>query len=134
MFGHGITYLGIQAITAQTRILGGVQTLYLWSEEQLVHLLERHAEEVLNDSRSLRVELPQRRGLRLQGGTWRTSMTCITVTRLMSLSMRSWMRLCNIGTSFTGPQFSPLLIHDVSCGGGLSERQGRLPTWYSGEL
>ena len=59
MFGHGITYLGIQAITSQTRILGGVWTLYLWSEEQLVHLLERHAEEVLNDSRSLRVELPK---------------------------------------------------------------------------
>ena len=59
VFVHGITYLGIRAITAQTRILSGVRTLYLWSEEQLVHLLERHAEEVLNDSRSLRVELAQ---------------------------------------------------------------------------
>ena len=58
MLDHGITYLGIGAITAQTRILGGVRTLYLGSEEQFVHLFERHAEEVLNDSRSLRVELP----------------------------------------------------------------------------
>ena len=59
VFSHGIAYLGIRAITAQTRILGGVRTLYLWSKEKLVHLLERHAEEVLNDSWSLWVELPQ---------------------------------------------------------------------------
>ena len=58
MFDHGITYLGIGAITAQTRILGGVRTLYLGSEEQFVHLFERHAEEVLNSSRSIRVEFP----------------------------------------------------------------------------
>ena len=58
MFGHGITYLGIGAITAQTRILGGVRTLYLGSEEQFVHLFERQAEEVLNSSRSFRVEFP----------------------------------------------------------------------------
>ena len=50
MFGRGITYLGIGAITAQNRILGGVRTLYLWPEEQFVHLFERHAEEVLNSS------------------------------------------------------------------------------------
>ena len=50
MFGRGITYLGIRAVTAQTRILDGVQTLYLG--EQLVHLFEHHAEEVLNSSRS----------------------------------------------------------------------------------
>ena len=62
MFGHGITYLGIWAITAQTRILGGVRTLYLWSEEQFVHLLGRHAEEVLDSLWSLRVELPHAEG------------------------------------------------------------------------
>ena len=62
MFGHGITYLGIGAITAQTRILGGVWTLYLGSEEQFVHLFERHAEEVLNSSRSFRVEFPHMEG------------------------------------------------------------------------
>ena len=55
MFGHGITYLGIRTITAQTRILGGVRTLYLGSEEQFVHLFEHHAEEVLNSPRSIRV-------------------------------------------------------------------------------
>ena len=52
MFGHGITYLGIWAITAQTRILGGARTLYFWFEEQFVHLFKRHAEEVLNSLRS----------------------------------------------------------------------------------
>ena len=62
MFGHGITYLGIWAITAQTRILGGVRTLYLWFEEQFVHLFARHAEEMLNSSRSFRVELPHTEG------------------------------------------------------------------------
>ena len=58
MFGHGITYLGIRAVAAQTRILDGIPTLYLGSEEQFVHLLERHAEEVLDSSRSFRVEFP----------------------------------------------------------------------------
>ena len=62
MFGHGITYLGIGAITAQTRILGGVRTLCLGSEEQFVHIFERHAKDVLNSSRSFRVEFPQTEG------------------------------------------------------------------------
>ena len=62
MFGHGITYLGIGAITAQTRILGGVRTLYLWSEEQFVHIFERRAEEMLNSSRSFQVEFPHTEG------------------------------------------------------------------------
>ena len=34
------------------------------------------------------------------------------------------MRLCNVSTSFTGPQSSPLLIHDVSCGGGAERKAG----------
>jgi len=75
-----------------------------------------------------------RRGRHLQGGTRQTSMTCITMTGLTSLSRRSRMRLCNIGTSFAGPQFSPLLIHDVSCGGGPEQKAGRLPTWHFREL
>ena len=62
MFGREITYLGIWVITAQTRILGGVRTLYLGSEEQFVHVFERHAEEVLNSSRSFRVDFPQAEG------------------------------------------------------------------------
>ena len=62
MFGHGITYLGIRAVAAQTRILGGIQTLYLGSEEQFVHLLERHVEEVLDSSWSFRVEFPHTEG------------------------------------------------------------------------
>ena len=62
MFSHRFTYLGIWAIATQTRILGGVRTPYLWSEEQFVHLLERHAKEVLNSSRSFRVEFPHAKG------------------------------------------------------------------------
>ena len=62
MFGHGITYLGIRAIAAQTHILSGVRTLYLGSEERFEHLFERHAEEVLNSSRSFRVEFPHAEG------------------------------------------------------------------------
>ena len=65
-----------------------------------------------------------RRGRRLQGWTQRTSITCITITRLKSLSKRSRMRLCNISTSFAGPQISPLLIHDISCGGGPERKAG----------
>ena len=58
VFGFLVTYLGIWAVAAQARILDGVRTLYLWSEEQFVHLFKRHAEEVLNSSRSFRVEFP----------------------------------------------------------------------------
>ena len=58
MFGHGITYLGIRAITAQTHILGGVRTLYLWSEEQPIHPFGRHAEEMLDGSRTFWTEFP----------------------------------------------------------------------------
>ena len=62
VFGHGITYLGIRAITAQTHILGGVRTLYLGSEERFVHLFMCHAEEMINSTRSFRVEFPQAEG------------------------------------------------------------------------
>ena len=58
MFGQRITYLGVWTIAVQARILGGVWTLYSWSEEQSIHPFERHAEELLNSSRSFRVELP----------------------------------------------------------------------------
>ena len=58
VFGYGVTYLGIEAIAAQARILGGVRTLYSWSEEQLIHPFGRHAEEVLNGSRTFLIEFP----------------------------------------------------------------------------
>ena len=48
VFGYRITYLGRGAVAAQAHILGGVRTLYLGSEERFVHLLVRHAEEILN--------------------------------------------------------------------------------------
>ena len=34
------------------------------------------------------------------------------------------MRLRNVGTSLTGPQSSPLLTHDASCGGGPERKAG----------
>ena len=62
VFRCGANYLGIRAIAAQTCILGDVRTHYLWSEEQFVHLLGCHAKEVLNSSRSFRVEFPHAKG------------------------------------------------------------------------
>ena len=62
MFGHVITYLGSGAVTAQAHVLGGVRTLYLGSEERLVHLLVRHVEEILNSVRSFRAEFPHAKG------------------------------------------------------------------------
>ena len=62
MFGHGITYLGSGAVAAQAHVLRGVRTLYLGSEERFVHLLVRHAEEMLNSARSFRVEFPHAEG------------------------------------------------------------------------
>ena len=34
------------------------------------------------------------------------------------------MRLCNVGTSLTGPQSSPLLTHDASYGKGAERKAG----------
>ena len=58
VFGYRVTYLGIEAVAAQVRILGGVWTLYSWSEEQLIHPFGRHAEEMLNGSRSFWIKFP----------------------------------------------------------------------------
>ena len=33
VFGYRVTYLGIWAVAAQARMLGGIRTLYSWSEE-----------------------------------------------------------------------------------------------------
>lgn len=62
MFGHGITYLGSGAVAAQTHVLGSLRTLYLGSRERFVHLLVRHAEEILNSARSFWVEFPHAEG------------------------------------------------------------------------
>ena len=43
-------------------VLGGVRTLYSGSEERFVHLLLRHAEEILNSAWSFRVEFPHAEG------------------------------------------------------------------------
>ena len=54
--------MGRGAVAAQAHVLGGVRTLYLGSEERLVHLLVRQAEEILNSARSFWVEFPQAEG------------------------------------------------------------------------
>ena len=56
VFCYKVTYLGIEAIAAQARILGGVRTLYSWSSEQLIHPFGRHAEEMLDGSRTFWIE------------------------------------------------------------------------------
>ena len=62
VFGCGATYLGIRVIATRTCILSDVRTHYLWSEEQFVYLFVCHAEEMLNSSRSFRVEFPHAKG------------------------------------------------------------------------
>ena len=62
MFGRKMPYLFGGAVTTQAHVLGDFRTLRLRSEERLVHLLVHQAEEVLNDMRSLWVELPQAKG------------------------------------------------------------------------
>ena len=52
VFGYRVTYLGIEAIAAQARILDGVRTIYSWSEEQLIHPFGHHAEEMMDGSRT----------------------------------------------------------------------------------
>ena len=54
--------MGRGAVAAQAHILGRVRTLYLGSEERFVHLLVRHAEEILNSARTFRVEFPHAEG------------------------------------------------------------------------
>ena len=54
--------MGRGAVAAQAHVLGGVWTLYLGSEERLVHLLVRQADEILNSARSFWVEFPQAEG------------------------------------------------------------------------
>ena len=62
MFGRKMPYLFVGVVTTQAHVLGDFRTLYLRSEEGLVHLLVHQAEEILNDTRSLGIELPQAKG------------------------------------------------------------------------
>ena len=59
MFGQKMPYLFGSAVATQAHVLGDFRTLYLRSKERLVHLLVHQAEEILNDTRSLGIELPQ---------------------------------------------------------------------------
>ena len=59
MFGRKMRYLFGGAVANQAYVLGHFRTLHLRSEELLVHILMRQAEKILNDTRSLGIELPQ---------------------------------------------------------------------------
>ena len=54
--------MGRGAVAAQAHVLGSVRTLYLGSKERFVHLVVRHAEEILNSAWSFRVEFPHAEG------------------------------------------------------------------------
>ena len=54
--------MGRGAVAAQAHVVGGGRTLYLGSEERLVHILVRQAKEILNSARSFWVEFPQAEG------------------------------------------------------------------------
>ena len=62
MFGRKMPYLFGGTVTTQAHVLGDFRTLYLRSEQRLVDLLVRQAEGILNDTRSLGIELPQAKG------------------------------------------------------------------------
>ena len=66
----------------------------------------------------------RRRGRRWHGRVRRTSITWITLIRLVSFLMRLRMRLCSVYTSSIDPQSSPLLIHDASRNGGPYQNAG----------
>ena len=65
-----------------------------------------------------------RRGRHLHGNIRRTNITCIMLTRFMSLSRSSRIRLCSTGTSPAGPQFRPTSVQDASCDGGPERNSG----------
>ena len=65
--GHKATYLSIRAVAAQTCVLRRIRTDYLWCKEQFVHLHGHHAKKMLENSWSLRVELPQAEGATFAG-------------------------------------------------------------------
>ena len=97
MFGYRIIYLFGGAVAAQAHVLGSIRTLYLGSEEQFVHLLERHAEEVLDSSRSLRIEFPHTKGLtfaRLDSTIWHNlhyhNQTEISLKKISDTALQYW--------------------------------------------
>ena len=59
-----------------------------------------------------------RRGRRWHGNIRRINITCIMLTRFMSLSRSSRIRLYSTGTSPAGPQFRPMSVQVASCDGG----------------
>ena len=65
-----------------------------------------------------------RRGRHWHGNIRRINITCIMLTRLMSLSRSSRMRFCSTGTSPAGPQFRPTSVQDASCDGGPERNSG----------
>ena len=65
-----------------------------------------------------------RRGRRWHGNIRWINITCITLTRLISLSRSSRMRFCSIGTSPAGPQLHPTSVQDANYDGGPERNSG----------
>ena len=70
-----------------------------------------------------------RRGRHWHGNIRRINITCIMLTRLISLSKSSRIWFCSTGTSPAGPQFRPTSVHDANCDGG-PERNSRAATHF----
>ena len=124
MFGHGITYLGSGAVAAQAQVLGSVRTLYLGSEERFVHLLMRMAEEILNGARSFWLEFPQAEG---PAFAWLDSSNQHDLHHRNQTEI-SFEEILNAALQYRHvlgwTQLSPLLIHDINCGGGPERKAG----------
>ena len=65
-----------------------------------------------------------RRGRHLHSTIHRTSITCIMLTRFMSLSINSRIQCCSSGTSPAGPQFRPTSVQDTNYDGGPERNSG----------
>ena len=111
-------------VAAQAHVLDSVRTLYLGSEERFVHVLVRHAEQILNSAQSFRVEYPHAEGPAFarmdstnQHNLHYHNQTEISLEEISDAALQYWHVLgCT--------QLSPLLIHDISCGWGLERKVG----------
>ena len=95
MFGRKMPYLFGSTVATHARVLGDFRTLHLRSEERLVHLLVRQAEEILNDTRSLGIELPQakrlafaRLGLTDQHNLYYYNQTEISIKEILNATLQ----------------------------------------------
>ena len=90
----------------------------------------RQAEETLNGTRSFWVELPQAKG---------PAFARLDLTNQHNLYYRNQIKISLEEISDAALQYRhvlgwtqlrPLLIHDISCGGGPGGKRGQPPTWH----